>query len=329
MKTSAAIRLSLLSAALLSLLAAVSCSEAAETVRKTETLTVTLPSPPKSATRALGDRGWSERAVSSLQVMAFSESGLIEDYGRSGGSGVTLKCTPGSKQIWAFVNAPDMSGIASLSGLGQRSIRLSDNTPVSLVMSGWKGVVVRGSSRDTVTVSRLCAKVSVKGITKAFSSPVLQSKAFVVNKIYMTNVPGSRPVQEEEGGEPEWLNKMGYQGDCDALLCDIVGEQVDDVYSEEHTFYVFPNSKSPDIRGGSWSPRGTRLVIDASIDSERCFYVLDIPDIEANHSYTFSNITITRRGSDDEESATSPKNVRYTLEVTPWEDEEYKYSEYL
>lgn len=270
------------------------------------------------ATRVSGG-GTDEARVDDLQVLLFDENGALETSGRSAGASVSLSCRSGDKTVWAFVNAPTLSGIVRLSDLSAVVSRLSDNAPGRLVMGGNRPLTVRGNGTETVDVERLCAKITLDKITRAFSSPVLQARPMTVNRIYLTNVAADRPLCTD--GEPaQWLNKMGNWGDCPGLLCDEVGKALTDALTGTHTFYVYPNPSASAARGGTWSPRHTRLVIDTTLDGARSYYVIDIPDILGNHVYRLTDIVLGRPGATDEENVSAEAAVRFSCSVAGWRE---------
>lgn len=300
-----------------------SCRKALEPSPAFHELRLTASSP---GTRVSGS-GADEARVDDLQVLVFDENGVLETSARAGSGSLALTCRGGDKTVWALVNAPSVGGIARLGDLPAVVSRLSDNAPGRLVMAGSRLISVRGDRTDTVAVERLCAKVTLDRITRAFSSPVLQAKPMTVNRIYMTNVAADRPLCTE--GDPvDWLNRMGNRGDCPDLLSDTVGLPLTDVLAASHTFYVYPNASTSAARGGNWSPRCTRLVIDTTLDGERLYYVIDIPDLRSNHAYRLTDVVLGRPGATDEESVTSEAAVRFTFSVASW-DHTTSYQEFL
>ena len=271
-----------------------------------------------AGTRVLSQDSGNEYRVKNLQVLVFSTGGQLDGYARSDNSSAAVKCVSGDKRVKVLVNAPDLSGVKNLSELSQFVFRLSDNTPASLLMAGEKSVRVEGNSYSEIDVERICAKVMVNKLTKGFSSAVLQGKTLTIDRMYITNVCGQASLSSSFTPS-DWLNKMGYSGDCDNLLCDNVGKTLSSTLTESHTFYVYPNSVLSDTRGGSWQARYSRLVIESTLDGQKQYYVIDIPGIEGNHSYIFSEIVFTRRGGDDEESVPAESNVSFSCSVAPWQ----------
>ena len=258
-----------------------------------------------------------ESRLTDIRVFVFDDAGWLETSGTASSRSLSLRCRTGDKTVWVLANAPEAGSILRISDLESCLSRLSDNAPDRLVMAGSRALTVLSDMEGTVTVQRLCAKVTVGSITKAFTSAVLQERELRIRRVYMTNVAADC-CYGTSTAPSSWYNRMGYQGDCPALLCDEVDKVASPTLSEPHTFYVYPNDSPSDARGGTWSPRHTRLVMDASLGGEPCYYVIDIPNLESNHAYELSNILLTRPGASEEENVTAASGVRFTFQVRGW-----------
>lgn len=276
-------------------------------------VSVSLP----GETRATGVSSAGESRINSLQVFVFGLDGRLESSSSVLSGTLNLRCRHGDKTIWALVNAPAQGSVATLTDLASAVSGLADNSPSSLVMAGSIPLTVESDLSVSVPVSRLCAKVVVGKITKAFSSQALQEKRLTLRRMYLTNVAGDKPFGSD-GPVSRWYNRMGYQGECAALLCDTIGRELDPVLDETHVFYVYPNASGSVQRGAPWCPRCTRLVLDAELDGETCYYVIDLPGLESNHSYVLSDLVLTRPGAGDEESVTAASAVRFSFSVRSW-----------
>ena len=301
-------------ALLLPLLAASSCRKDPEQDPDGFALRIVIPAP--AETRVAG-AGMGEAQVQDLQVLVFDRDGALETSGHATAPSLSLTCRGGDKTVWAFVNAPAVGGVTRLGDLDNVVSRLGDNAPGRLVMSGSRQLSVHGDRTDSVAVERLCAKVSIDRITRAFSSGILQDKLLILNRIYMTNVAADRPLTSD-GTPASWLNKMGNRGEAPDLLCDTVGKELRSSLEETHTFYVYPNGATSGARGGTWSPRPTRLVLDTTLDGDRYYYVIDIPDIRSNHTYRLTDVVLNRPGATDEEQVSAEAAVHFSLTVAGW-----------
>ena len=107
----------------------------------------------------------------------------------------------------------------------------------------------------------------------------------------------------------------------DALLVDgPIGRVVTagSPYTGSHSFYPFPNPTpaSEDILTmDAWTRRCTRLVIEASIDSDIVYYAIRVPSMVRNRIYAASSVVIHGRGSNDPEVVDiDPEIITATVE---------------
>ena len=263
-----------------------------------------------------------EDKISSLQVFVFDkQSGTLEAYGNENASSLKLTCLPGNKEVVALVNAPSLAGIASLSELQGKKSSLADNASGKLVMSGQVTKQLTASDNSvTVNVSRLAAKVTLLNVKNQMSLEVNQKKAFVVTAVYLVNAVGDRAYLSPST-PGTWYNKMKYETGCPAFLYDAPKSTVADgqTYSTPHHFYCYPNATDTDANGGTWSARKTRLVVEATLGGETCYYPVTLADVAQNTEYTVS-LTVTRPGSSSPDLPVSTNEATFTVNVQDWKD---------
>lgn len=133
-----------------------------------------------------------------------------------------------------------------------------------------------------------------------------------------------------------WTNKMKY--DCDSSLdCylykDIdVSLEADSDIDVNVSLYCCPNLTSSDSHSSVWSPRHTRLVVEAQFvdpDSEEAvakfYYPIDVckhseTGLEANVAYNVSCLTITGPGAMSPEGEIESLDFSVDMEIEPWSD---------
>lgn len=223
---------------------------------------------------------------------------------------ITLRLNRGDTyDVAAVANYPTTFSPASLSTVEEIEnlvFDLSDNGPGRLIMFGQKRGVVAGESTTTIEVERLIAKVTLEGFSIDFSGdPSLAEKTFTLNKIYMINVYGKSSLKETSDAPSadtgSWYNKRQNQGEVPQFLVDedidlVVGP--DAPYEETHTFYVYPNLAAEDSNGEEWSPRFTRLVIEATLDFETRYYFVSISGIRRNRVYRVRGAVLCTEGNE-------------------------------
>lgn len=275
--------------------------------------------------------GGDEESVGSVQLFVFDARGLIESYKKvTQSSSLTMSVTAGSKKIRAIVNAPDITGIAKISDFDTMRSGLVDNAGNAFVMVGSDEIEVTEEDEFTIDVNRLVSKIRIQKITTAFTSASLASETFTIDSIYVVNVAADAFYYLD--GEPtKWLNKRSWQtSGVDALLA----EKLNDValtgnssYSNTHSFYVYPNPTDGDNSDVVWSPRHTRLVVQATLRGETVYYPVTLPVLTKNKCYTISELIITRPGSSSPDEPVSIQTCSFTVNVVDWDMTLDPYSE--
>ena len=283
-------------------------------------LTVGIATPSTKSTTISSD---DEVKVNNLQVLVFRGDEL-DAYGSvNNQSSLTLSCTSGDRVVYALVNAPSLSGISSKTALLSQVSLLSGNGVDSFQMIGSKEVSLPAASTVSIDVRRFASRISLKKITRNFSSSALASLPFTVDAIYAINVAGDLSYGGALGGEfapTVWHNQMAYTDALSEFTHDSVGESIENSssYSTVHNFYCYPNPTSEDESAGTWSPRHTRLVIETTLGGRKYYYPITLPVMEKNCSYEISELTLTRPGSDDPDTPVSFSDCTFEISVQPW-----------
>ena len=111
----------------------------------------------------------------------------------------------------------------------------------------------------------------------------------------------------------------------------------DNGYTKEHAFYPYPNpypveNTTPDY-GDTWTPRGTILVIEATMLDEdgneiviqgtdnqtQGYYPIPMPALERNKTYVIDEVRITRLPGDKPYKPIETGESRVTITVNEWE----------
>ncbi len=262
-----------------------------------------------------------EITVASLQIFVFKTDGSLDAYGTGTTSSLSLSATTGSRDIYAIVNAPNLNTIRTKSALLAATSNLTDDL-TNFVMTGSKlAQPISAATSISIAVNRLVARVSIDKITNRMTSPQYQSDAFVVTKVYVINVAGANNYGITSLGST-WFNQMKYvSGAANAILYDAVTSgsiAYNASLSASHYFYVYPNNTATDTQSIIWSPRFTRLVVEATLGGKTYYYPISIPSIQPNKTYTVSELTITRPGSDSPDIPVSSATCTFSIAVTDW-----------
>lgn len=288
-------------------------------------------------------RSDNEVKVNSLQVFAFNGQNL-EAYTNSIVQGVdpvtsqpviqaVVPATTGEREIWAVVNAPNLSTVTTLAGLKAATSSLADNSAAHFVMIGSTTQELSSTNDAThpidIIVRRVVSRVSIKKISGDFKFTMSDAR-FSVQKIYLINVVGSQPYEiggtTADGilsGSTTWLNQLGYSASgASGLLYDEFASPFmvtnSAFMTTQHDFYPYPNTygvtrsaatltlDSPMGEGGVYttpfSPRQTMLVIEgrfyenaSDLTGVLGYYPIDLPALQRNKCYVIEEVTLSRR----------------------------------
>ena len=300
-----------------------SCSQVQVETPETDGLVELNVNVPEVKTRLTGTPS-SEDAVSNLQIFVFDDAtGALEAYGNQNASSIKLRCLPGVKDIVALVNAPSLSGIATMSELLTKTSSLSENAKGKLVMSGIleDKTLSATSNTATVDVSRIAAKVTLLSVTNSMDLVANQKKEFKVTGVYLINVAGDRKYLADSTPS-KWYHKMEYESSNTlSFLYDAPATAVayGSSYSTQHHFYCYPNLTYTDANNGTWSARKTRLVVEATLGGETCYYPVTLDEVSQNTAYTVT-LTVTRPGSSSPDEPISTSDATFTVKVKDWID---------
>ena len=267
-----------------------------------------------------------ESQVNDLQILIFGDDGKLETYARESGSELSLECTSGMKDIYAFVNTLSLDRIAKSSELSGTVFSLDDASPSHLPMQGFIRQNILNNGNLTIEVKRMVCKISLREILTSFPE-VYTDARLEIEKVYLTNavsaIGGSGNIRE-------WANMLYEQNDYSGLLCDDYGEERKVIGGAEdgimgNTFYAFANATQEDSCEEVWSPRFTRLVIEGSFINgnemiRRCYYPIPIGPLLANHSYVVNRYTISRPGLSSPTDNPQLLNSGISVTVKDWEE---------
>lgn len=281
-------------------------------------LTVRIPS---QQSKAAGTPA-GEDAVNNVQIFVFdSVTNYLEAYASSDTEqSVELTCKTGDKKVVALVNASAVTDVQKFTQLSK--VQLLENTPENLVMYGYKSCTLTSSKTLTVDVSRIVSKVVLKKVEVDFEASQLNAKDLILKGVYLINVPAyyTLPHVSTSFYVSDWYNKMSNTGSPYGYISD----QLEDVavnntatYETEHFFYSCPNGQDSNSTAPSWSPRFTRIVVEAAYDGVTYYYPVDLPMTKPNTIYDVY-MKITRLGSTSPDIRVSTLPETFKVNVLDW-----------
>lgn len=270
-------------------------------------LTVGISGAATKATEVTQDN---EEKVNNLQIFVFRGNEL-DAYGtKDNVLELTISCTAGEREVYAAVNAPDLSAINSKADLLATVSELSNNHLDSFEMFGSKQVSLPSQSTVSIDVERIASRIVVKEIERAFTSAGLQTLDFKIDAIYVINVANSRSY-DFNAINTDWYNEHLYEDELAELTHDAVAQKIaqGNKYETAHSFYVYPHAADVET---------TRLVIETTLGTKKYYYPINMPALERNKSYEVDLVKITRPGSDDPNVPVSFADATFEVNVIDW-----------
>ena len=278
-------------------------------------------------TKVSGEGGDEEKSVSDYQVLVYDMSSRsLESYAKPDPDAVDVQfeCRLGEKEIVVLANAPDMSDMISYDAFLVKKSYLADNSEGNLVMEGNASMDLSLSGGSvTVDLRRMVSKVILDGITVDFEHDEYDDLDFILKKIYLTNVAGDMTYSAETADPALWYNKIVQTSsdDVDGMIL----ETFTDVnlkgatdYTSSHHFYCYPNPYENDDFSLQWSPRPTRLVVEAELGGEVFYYPVSLPVLERNNRYHVT-LHIVRPGAKTPEQEMDRQAASFTINIVGWQ----------
>lgn len=252
---------------------------------------------------------------------------LIAEGTSTNGSAVTMRVPVGDPgyTVIALVNSgsdlADCKTLGDVSILQSRLATYMTESATALEMYGrLNSVTLSATTPCTVPVTRLASVVEIDNIenqiTTGLNLKILSM--YLLNANSMSYIDGS--------SFPVWLNKMVYTpgSTADAYIHEDIGSFIaaGSSLGKKHSFYCYPNDTKVDSHDSKWSPRYTRLVIEAEYDGQKCYYPINIigedNTLKGGTKYKISSLKITGPGSYSPDKPLTKVNGSFQISVTPW-----------
>lgn len=280
---------------------------------------------PDVETKVAGAGGSEEETISDYQVLIYDQtSGMLEAYllHKDMSKSIEMSCTTGPKDIVVLANAPDLSRVTSFTSLKQTKSKLSDNAIKKLVMEGHVSQTLKaGSNTVEMSLERIVSKVVLSSVKVDFELSVYDEMKFVVKRAYLINVAADKSYLSTVADPAEWYNKLKIEtnSSVDDMIVETINSQITapNTDSNPHHFYCYPNPNESDTFSTSWSPRPTRLVVEAELDGLLYYYPIALPNLEQNTQYNVSLIVV-RPGATSPEQDMEKYAVLFEIDVVDW-----------
>lgn len=260
-----------------------------------------------------------QEEVRQLQIFVFRGDALDAYTKVMGAKEATLSCTAGEREIYALVNDVDRSTISTKTQLLAAVSDFTNPFVNKFAMIGSVTKTLPQAEKISIDVKRLNSRIVLKKITNNITAPALATLDFRVVSIYLLNAPEdinlgltAAPTSWKHKQQREDVVSPYNYEDPNHLIAH------DDYWTDNHTFFCYPNPTVEDSQATEWCPRHTRLVIQAQIGNTTYYYPITLPILEPNKSYEITNVTITRPGSDNPDKPVSFSDCTFDINILPW-----------
>lgn len=277
-----------------------------------------------------------------VDIFAFNNEGArhLDSYQHMdsfSGQGIDVRSQSGEKTIFICTNAQrttyDWASVNSMEALGKVYLELQKEER-GLLCATATGAVKAGSAGSyRFGLRRMASGIVLQSIRCDFSGSGYEGEHITDVSVYLTNINSRCPITADGEILPgEIVNSGRLDMDDIAgfkepdmvyrkLEKDISGERMDVGMS----FICYPNTS---LKEGPGTPF-TRLVIEGKIDGETFWWPIDInrsdgtevPGISRNSQYVF-DITISRKGMKDPDTAIRADMAQVLMSVRPWKEME-------
>ena len=281
--------------------------------------------------------------IMALDLLTFNDDGLqrLDSYQRAiAADDGTLDVTSreGRKIIMACANTrhsqEDWMTVRSIAGLGRFKADMEDETWDFPSMSGsaYVNAANGDSTRHELKMSGISGEVTLHSISCNFKGRPYEGEKLKNVMVYLTNVNATCPIWGECTYPERIINHGRYcsedmkmMKDSSLLSAKIEGDIGKDVYRADLDFRCFPNMSYAEGPGSVF----TRLVIQGDLEGQTWYWPIDInrnagnshEGIDRNTKYIY-DITLTRKGSADPDTAISTECITINMNVTEWTEKE-------
>ena len=307
-----------------------------------------LPGKETTAITVKGDAG----ASSGLAVWLYSKGAATGDaayFSCSDNGPAILSAEPGSYDATVVAGLPEAeldrtdiySNLDYLSRDG--TVLLEDMDESHIPAIGKASVALSEGSSIAIPVTRCAAKVSIEKITNGITKGRYAGKTLTVKSVYIINGKGKITLEGEASEEiGSWFSCSGkYDPGTSGMpdfgqmavpsLSHVDGSwEISAGNSLVHSFAVItgPNHSTSDTetrmdelrKSSSWTPRKTKIVVEAEIDSKTFYYSIPLDDVSAGNWYRISELTLLHRGSTDPDISVAFADVVIEGQKIAWEE---------
>lgn len=182
--------------------------------------------------------------------------------------------------------------------------------------------IVDRDATVNLNLSRVESKITLTSIINDGSYPV------TINNIFLINIPDQQPLWNElDMSSVTWINKrnltMSMYEPAYGYVWSQYNETIDSASasSTSSIYYTLPNYTAEDSHDETWSPRHTRLAINATCNGITGYYAVTLPVIARNQSIELSLVinNPSHLLSNPDDDPGSSIWGSYTINIQDWD----------
>ncbi len=251
------------------------------------------------------------------------------------GHSIDVRSQSGEKTVFICTNAQratyDWASINSMEALDKAYLELQKEKREALCATATGEITAGSAGSNRFELRRMASEIVLRSIRCDFSGSGHEGERITDVSVYLTNVNSRCPVTADGEILPGEIINSGKL-DMDDVAGfndpDMVYQELGKDISYEHqnvgmSFICYPNTS---LKDGPGTPF-TRLVIEGKINGETYWWPIDInrsggtdvPGISRNSRYVF-DITISRKGAKDPDTAISSDMAQVRMSIRPWKE---------
>ncbi|MBQ8856061.1 MAG: DUF4906 domain-containing protein [Bacteroidales bacterium] len=279
-----------------------------------------------------------------VDIFTFNNGGVrhLDSYQHMdsfSGQSIDVRSQSGEKTLFICTNAQratyDWTSVNSMEALDKAYLELQKEKREALCATATGEITAGSAGSNRFELRRMASEIVLQSIRCDFSGSCHEGERITDVCVYLTNVNSRCPVTADGEILPgEIINsgKLDMDDVAGFKEPDMVYQKLEKDISGERmnvgmSFICYPNTS---LQEGPGTPF-TRLVIEGKINGETYWWPIDInrsggrdvPGISRNSRYVF-DITISRKGMKDPDTAISADMAQVLMSVLPWKETDDK-----
>lgn len=257
-----------------------------------------------------------------VDVLVFrSGSGSLDSHLETTGRAFSVSVPKDVDVTWYIIgNAPEgaFDSVSDLSSLSSVYAHLSDMTGNKHFLSATGRMTYTDETSQEISLERLLCRVSLGTVKPEYYAP----SSFEIERVYLINaVEGLSFDANRISGL--WYNRLAFEPGNSLSCLEVTVGKINEAesISVDADLLCFPNPTVADTNSSlnsEWSPRHTRLIIEARVDGELEYFPVTLPVMRRNTTYRINTVIITGPGTSHPDTPIDRTSIESTITITPW-----------